>query len=541
MADSSQNQPTFLQGLMSAAKPFGNVGDALMGANQATIQNRGAMQNQALQRYQLQMAQQEMPWRMQYLKGLAGLLGGDQSGASAGAPLASAAAPSAAGASPAGASGAGMGTPASAAAAPLQSGPAMSAARQSDPFALMNMAALGGGLGMPGAEQLMERAKAGLQYDPQMATRMEAAKTSVAVDQQMINDALSKGDTTTALGIAQKMRQDLGLLHVAAMSGTQTWVGLGGDISTLSPNEGVQTVNGIESAIPGAAQARGQLAAAEAQGKATAETVDVVDPKTGAKYTIPKSAIVGGGGGGGTASARAPSAPRGTSGAPPSAMAELPPSTETMLKGNATQALESNKEYQTQAEIGQQMVAQVQALKNAAVNFTPGKFADSRATFLQYMDSLGVLTPDERKALGSYQEGSKIAIQLQAAATKQLGSREAAQVFDKMGKSLPNLTLSKDGLANVAAWQEGISRYNIARGEYANDRAQRNDATGVNQTRDTWIKNSDPTYFIMASAPPDIRQNMLKTMGPQKAKQFIIGWNQAARQGFAPGPNDYAQ
>jgi hypothetical protein len=48
-------------GLMSAAKPFGNVGDSLMQANQATIANRGAMQQQAINKYQLQKMQEMMP------------------------------------------------------------------------------------------------------------------------------------------------------------------------------------------------------------------------------------------------------------------------------------------------------------------------------------------------------------------------------------------------------------------------------------------------------------------------------------------------
>src|SRR5580692_10299619 len=77
MADDS-SAPSFLQGLMSgltnganpitnmgyglmsAAKPFGNVGDAMMQANAQTIQNRGAMQQQGIQAYQL--ARQKEMW-----------------------------------------------------------------------------------------------------------------------------------------------------------------------------------------------------------------------------------------------------------------------------------------------------------------------------------------------------------------------------------------------------------------------------------------------------------------------------------------------
>ena len=47
-------------GLMSAAKPFGNVGDSLMQSGQQAIQNRGAMQQQAIQSYGL--ARQKEMW-----------------------------------------------------------------------------------------------------------------------------------------------------------------------------------------------------------------------------------------------------------------------------------------------------------------------------------------------------------------------------------------------------------------------------------------------------------------------------------------------
>jgi len=82
---------------------------------------------------------------------------------------------------------------------------------------------------------------------------------------------------------------------------------------------------------------------------------------------------------------------------------------------------------------------QTATLRGAAANFEPGQFANSRMKMLNYLNSAGLITPEQAKSLGSAQEGQKIDIQLQAAATKQLGSREAAQIFQIMGKSLPNL------------------------------------------------------------------------------------------------------
>src|SRR5580692_2281972 len=63
-------------GLMSAAKPFGNVGDSLMQANQATIQNRGAMQQQDLQRYSLERMKAMMPLYQKAMQSAQDSLGG---------------------------------------------------------------------------------------------------------------------------------------------------------------------------------------------------------------------------------------------------------------------------------------------------------------------------------------------------------------------------------------------------------------------------------------------------------------------------------
>lgn len=396
-----------------------------------------------------------------------------------------------------------------------------------------DLSVLGAGLPFGVGEQakaLGEYAKYKAGNDPALATRMESAKSQVTQDQYQIQQAQAQGNTTLAAGLQQKMRQDLGLLHIASMSGTQTRIGLGGDISTYNPNEGVQTNNGVESVIPGATQARGQLAAAESIGKAAGETVEVTD-KDGNKYLVPKSTIVGGARSTGNTSGA------GSTGAP-GALAGISPGAARMRVGNADQALETNKEFQKQADAGNSMLSQVQTLRNSAADFTPGRFADSRATMLDYLNSTGLISGDQKKALGSYQEGQKIAIQLQAAATKQLGSREAAQVFQYMGKSLPNLTLSSNGLEKVSAWQEGISRYQIARAEDANNKAQANDAQGVNQTQNNWVKGSNPLFYVFASAKPDVRQEMLTALGANKQK-FVTQWNQAARSGMAPMPNDY--
>jgi hypothetical protein len=301
-------------------------------------------------------------------------------------------------------------------------------------------------------------------------------------------------------------------------------------------------------------QALQQKSAAEAQGQATGQLEEVTD-KNGNKYFVNKSTLLGGGGGAPKPPAATPTpAPAGgpslgpfapkPGSAPPAAagaggaQAAIGPSTAAMLHGNAESAIQANKEYQSQAEAGQQMLVQTQQLRQAANDFSPGKFAETRMNALQYLNAAGLITSDQAKSLGSAQEGQKIAIQLQAAATKQLGSREAQQIFQIMGKSLPNLTLSQNGLDKVSGYMDGIARYNMARAQVAQQRSANNDANGVNNVRNEFIQNTNPAYFVLASSPPAIQREIVDSMGDQKGK-FITNWKTAASKGWAPTPLQY--
>ncbi|HEV2474478.1 MAG TPA: hypothetical protein VGS41_17505, partial [Chthonomonadales bacterium] len=413
-----------------------------------------------------------------------------------------------------------------------------------DPFEESQLGALGAMAGIPGATEAQKDASLRLQYDPGLATSMAFSKSPVAQDMMMMNQAARAQNPQLSQMALTKLRNDMGTQHIGSMSGIRTYQEPDGSWTTINPSTGLR-VNDREGAslLPGMTSALQEKAAAEAQGEATAQTVEVTD-KDGNKYLIPKSAVVGRGARqvapqgaaegpfGNGATAAAPSA-----GVTPF-QAEIGPSKSAMLHGNATNAVEANKEYQTQAEAGQQMLVQTQELRDAAADFTPGQFAESRMKMLQYLNSMHLITPEQLKSLGSAQAGQKIAIQLQAAATKQLGSREAAQIFTYMGKSLPNLTLSTDGLAKVSGYMDGIARYNMARAQVAQQRSAANDANGVNNVRNDFIKNTNPLYFVVASSPPDIQKEIVQSMGKQ-APTFLAQWNAAAKAGWAPRPTQY--
>lgn len=217
----------------------------------------------------------------------------------------------------------------------------------------------------------------------------------------------------------------------------------------------------------------------------------------------------------------------------------LTPAQLAMSSGQGQQAVAMNAGYQKQAEDAKETLAQVAELRLAANDFTPGQFAESRIKGLQWMQSLGLITPKEAQQLGSAQEGTKMSIQLQSTLTRSLGSREAAQVFATLGRGVPNLTLSPDGFNKMTAYMEGMARYNTARAQRSQAAFNQGNVTGVNNVRNQYLMNSNPAYFIIASASPTTQREMVAQMGPN-ARAFLQRWAAATQAGYAPNPTAFA-
>ncbi len=296
----------------------------------------------------------------------------------------------------------------------------------------MRMGALGSAVGAPGASEMLDYGKSLAQYDPRIATSTEAAKSTVAVDMAQIQDAQAQGNTA----LARLCSRSCDRMSVCCTSHPCRVRRLeSGSMAVSRPSIRTKAYrpSGVSRAsFPVPHRPRGQLAAAESIGKAAGETADVTDLQ-GNRYTVPKSLLLGGGRGvtpsgtgtsgasGGNPAGIAPKAGSGT----PFPMASVGPSTATMLAGNAQNAVEANKEYQSQADAGQQMLAQTAELRRSAADFTPSAFAGTRQKMLEYLNATGLTTDAQNKSLAAAQAGTKIAVQLQAAATKALGSREA--------------------------------------------------------------------------------------------------------------------
>lgn len=514
-------------------QPFGGIlAQGVSGARQQAMAaqelKKRAMELQ-MQQFQMQQFQQNYP---QWAQMLSQRLGGGQPGTPQAAAQAAGIPQDGSGSGGGGGQGGPGGAPQASAppgAPPTQQAPQQAPQQLQGPQGSgwndMNTGMLGSVLGMPGAAQLSDMGKTELQYDPRVAQQMEAAKSPIAIDLYNRNAAIAAGDKQAAAAWHQKFLTDSKLLNISERNGNVTAFTGGVDstglpnFSGFNPDKGIRSTNSGAQLIPGYAGAEGAIAGAKAWGEAGAKPASVIDG-SGNQYTAPLATVL-----------------RGQPNGQPYQSA-LGPAAAAVTGAQGNQAAEINKEFQNKAEAGNAMLTQVATLRNAANDFTPGQYANSRMGMLNFLNSSGLITKEQASSLGSAQEGQKIAIQLQAAATKQLGSREAAQIFSIMGKSLPNLTMSQNGLEKVSAYMEGISRYDIARASKAEDLFNKQDANGINQVRGQFITNSNPLYYIVASAKPDIQREMIQSMGA-RAPDFLKSWNAAANAGWAPRPSQY--
>ena len=210
-----------------------------------------------------------------------------------------------------------------------------------------------------------------------------------------------------------------------------------------------------------------------------------------------------------------------------------------MTKAQVEQANQVEAQYQKEAGDAVDTLTQVKELQAATHDFDPGQFAEARIKGLQWLNTAGLISASQMRELGSAQEGTKMSIQLQSTLVRSLGSREAAQVFATLGRGVPNLTLSSDGFQKMAAYMNGMARYKQARAARAQAYYNAQNVNGVNSVKAQFIANSNPAYFIIASAPLAVQREMVAQMGA-KAHSFLAGWAKAAAQGWAPSTTTYA-
>ena len=539
------------------------LGNSLLGAQSTALKTGAARQSLANNAINMQMEMAMMPLRMQWLQNMMG--GGSPQASPQPAAQPGAAAQGAqpvpvpvglpmgqGGGSPGGAQSGAQGAPQ---VTPQGSAPVSgSVAGQSgpDPLAQLNSLSVGAMLGIPGVNTASANARAALAFNPALATRMALSKNPITQDRAMLAQAQAAGNGPLATLYYNKLMQDSGALQVSR-NGVRQWLNpMTGQWGMVDPANGIG-MNGPNSfAIPGYAGAQASIYGARAGSARAAQLA----AETGMGGGVPGAAPSGG---------APPVAPRPTLAAPPELQGIgalqnpnfVPPvlanagnvplrtgnTSPIALKEFQTEQAESAKsslkELQDRADAAQQTLTQTQQIQDAAKQFGPGKFANVRGEFLNLLNSAGAIDKSQLSRLGAYQEGTKLSIQLQAMVTKQLGSREAAQVFSVMGKSIPGLTLSSNGLEKISAYLSGMSRYNIAQATFGERLAASGNVAAVNSLPQQFQTYSSPVYYILSSASPQTRAEMLSSMTSAARRQVLTGWDKALKMGLAPKPNDY--
>ena len=425
-------------------------------------------------------------------------------------------------------------------------------------FGLLNNSVTDSILGLPWANNELSAARAALQYSPNVANAQAVARNKVSQDEAQLYQAYASGNPALIQGLTTRLREDLGQEHVGSMSGIMTRQNADGSWTTVNPSSGLVTNSRTGSTfLPGAIRAFAARAAAEAGGEKGAQLAAETGPVGSGGY----------GGGGGVAApsgrqgvAATPAATGATPGAPAGWDAvQTPGFVPQVLEASGAVPLEPGntgaealKTFQTQqaqtadetlkslndgADTAQQLLTQAQQIDEAATDFTPERFANAKGELMSVLQPLGVLSKAQLQSLGSFQDASKLQIQMQTMLTRSLGSREAAQVFQKLGHAVPGLTLSPQGLTQISAFVRGMARWKIAQNTYGQRLAAQQNVEGVANLQSNFETHSNPAFYILASAPAALRAQMIaRSPNPQA---LMSQWLAAAQQGLAPGPNDY--
>lgn len=531
------SDPDFLvnigAGLMAGAKYGSNAGEGILQGLQSYRQQKLAQQQYGMNRLQMGMLSARLPVAQQFYSQLGGLMGAPAPtsqgavgsptpGANAGTPTASASPPMPTSstapqgtpmATPTTADVARQAAPSSAggSAAPSSSGGLMG----TDPYRLLQIGTVGALAGVPEASALTDFAKTRLQYDPAIATQMAAAKDAVSVDQQMIQQALANGNRPLAEAIYNgKLQEDLGLLKVSSMGGIQTRINpASGVISTLNPSSGIQTTGNQASLMPGMAPALQQKATAEAVGGAAGRLVQRIDPVTHQPYWVSEASLLPGGGSGYSPQPQRPASP--APGASPSAAALPQPAPQP--GGGALAGLSPGQRgfLEERGKESAQYVTQLQAAADGATNTNYsldqmlasarsaqlGPGAPARAFIENGVAAIGqqfgIAPPKE---LANYEQLDKYANQVAFAATRQMGSREAAQIVHLQMVSNPNKQLVPEAFSGLVQSMKAMNNYIIAKNT-AIQAQNGTDNDSALQAASVWTQRIDPRVWDLSLSP----------------------------------------
>ena len=532
VASNWMNSPLFAlgSGLIQGAQPFQNVGLGIQNARGTQLQQQGQQVQNAqgllglgLTQMQMQMLQQQMPILMGALSNIGGLMGGPAGGGAA--PSSGAAAPQGVPNIPQMPSSLTQpmtGAPGPQAAAPQPGAPQPQggAPQQGGIPDIAGLARVGTLLSVSpltkdiGAS-VLKSAELLANTDPRLLTQKAVATNQYTQDAALVAQAAQSGDQQALQAAKIKFWKDTGQLNVANNQGAVTL--LGGlkpsdvGLSTFNPSQGTQTSGGVETPIPGAAPTEKALAAAKAGGESGAEYAPVFDSKGNQIGFAPRASILS------QMPPAGPAPPGGTAPPAPGTGANFGLSPEAHAQGAAagTAAGSELTELNNNAAAARQANYTLDQLRQLGHSTSLGPAAPVREWTEQVATPLaqafGMKPPAE---LGNYEQINKFGNQLAFAASRAMGSREAAQIVQLQIQSNPNKGLVGPAYYGLIDSMSAMNNYVIAK-----NAAVQGAATGgqisARQAQANWETKIDPTVWDLGISP-DLASRFAGKIGAAK-------------------------
>lgn len=105
-------------------------------------------------------------------------------------------------------------------------------------------------------------------------------------------------------------------------------------------------------------------------------------------------------------------------------------------------------------------------MDTAAQNFNPGKLTAMQSSLIQWAQSMGVpVTEEDKKAAGSIQALTSMAIRMAGTATRQSDAQPSQLQYFKILESMPNEARSPEGFRQIMAYLRDTNNYNIIKHE----------------------------------------------------------------------------
>lgn len=472
-------------GLLSASHYGANPGQSMEQALAAGQQRRLAQQQYQMNQYGMDIMKAQAPFIMAALQGAGGQAApsAPPQGAPQGAPQS---APVAGPFSP-------RPMP-----APQMAAPQQAPQQGEDPWQLIKQGtAIQAVPALAGyGKALVARGTAMLQNDPRFVQQKALATNPIAMDAALLQQAQASGaPSQIAQGLQTKLKTDLGQLHIGSMSGILTRQLPDGSWTTTDPRTGLatNTVSG-STLMPGAAQAQRAMAAAHALGEAAGEVTNV------GGVPIPRLQALGQGGSGAAAGS-------GNS------------LTDLLRKGTYQKQIgeEGGKQvlsYQEAADAARNANYALDQMMQDAKSVSQGPASGVLEWGLKGIAGVGqVFGVAPPKSLSSYQELDKYANQVAFAATRQMGSREAAQIVHLQMQSNPNKELTAPAFADLAGSMKAMNSYIMAKNVAIQQAAAQSGNPELASAK--WTKEIDPRVWDLTLSP-EMGQKWASSIGRNK-------------------------